>query len=383
MRSTWQLPPDASLPLRSWTPREVLLEFNGPELMTLDCDDALYLSVASDSDDGKVRWLCARISEIELNALLLGATTVRDCILKDEILVVDTDNSGRSQAEFVVAENALSEDDLPSFRSFLPDEIVAATKQSVVKPMFLLNGPSIVEHSIGFRILADLSQQIQRLWNAIGQTILGTATAKGSVSSHVPNETELRLAALQPGSVGLQVDVSNETLFSEIATVYHDLLQVTGDAVKLQTMLHTLKARARSAFLDYLKVLQRHDVEVLARWSDKAAFVSPFRATRIASGLEHIGTEEEERFSATGYFIGFHIPDATFEFQDSSDEETRYEGQVSPRVLSNPELKIVVGKSSGYEVEFTLFSWSAGDAPSKQHITLESVKLAAEADHSN
>lgn len=374
MRATWKLPQERALPLRTWTERDVILEFNGPQLTTIVCDDALYLSVASDVDHDKIRWLRTRISEMEYKALLLGATTVRECILKNDILVVDTDYNSRPIAEVAISPELLNDDDVPGLKSFLPEEITSPNKQPLLKPAFFLNGPLITQHSVGFRVLSDIAEQIQRLWNAIGQTILSTATAKGSVSSQVLSETELRLTSLVPGSVGLEIGVSNEQVFGEIAASYSRLLMASGDAQALQGLLHTLKARVRSAFSDYLAVIQKHNVEVLARWSDRAAFVSPFTAGRISSELEYIGGEEEERFTATGHFVGFHIDNAVFEFQDQSDDQTKYQGRVSPRVLGTPNLKIVVGRATTYEVDLVLYSWSQVGGPMRQTITLDSVR---------
>jgi len=124
MRSTWNLS-NPSSPTGSWTEREVLLAFNGPQLVVLESDGKLYLSVASDADETATRWLRSPITPAEFNALVSGTTTVRDCILKPEILVVDTDADGHSLKEFRVAPGDLSEDDLPASDSVLPDDVVA------------------------------------------------------------------------------------------------------------------------------------------------------------------------------------------------------------------------------------------------------------------
>ena len=383
MRPTWKLPEERNLLIHQWTEHDVLLEFNGPQLATLISDDKLYLSVASDASDDRIRWLRAPISEMELKALLLGATTVRECILKSDILVVDTDFNGKPITEVIATPDLLSDVDLPSLGSFLPEEITSTYTRSLTKPAFFLNGPAITDHSVGFRVLSDLIEQIQRLWNAIGQTVISTATAKGSVSSHVLSETELRLTSLVPGSVGLEISVPNEQLFEEIAASYRHLLMASGSPQLLKGKLHSLRTRVRSAFSDYLTVIQRHNIEVLAQWSGHAAFVSPSTAARVASALKYVDGVEEERFTVVGHFIGFHIDHATFEFVDLVDEATKYEGNVSPRVLRIPDLNIAVGRTETYEVELVLYTWLQAGGPMKQSTTLEAVKPVSTSSSTN
>lgn len=124
MRNTWNLG-NPSSPTRTWTEREVLLAFNGPQLVVLESGGELYLSVASDADETATRWLRSPITAAEYNALVSGTTTVRNCILKPEIRIVDTDDEGRPLREFRAAPKDLCEDDLPARDSVLPDDVVA------------------------------------------------------------------------------------------------------------------------------------------------------------------------------------------------------------------------------------------------------------------
>lgn len=130
MRSSWRLP-NARVSLHDWNEKDVILDFNGPQLVLLESEGRLYLSVASDADEEFVRWLRAPISNHEYRALLAGETTVLECIRKPEILVVDTDQYGTPTAEYSVSADSLNDENLPLAGSVLPDEIVSLRRHSV------------------------------------------------------------------------------------------------------------------------------------------------------------------------------------------------------------------------------------------------------------
>lgn len=371
VRPSWRLP-NPQLPSHRWRDIDVLLEFNGPQLVLVDGGDGVYLSVASDESERTTRWLRSRLSPLEQKALLSGATTVREAIIKSEIWVVDTDRAGEVIMEAAVAPDALSEDDLPTADSVLPDETLQAHRSDMPAPAVFLDGPAVSDHAIGFRALADILQQIQRLWNAIGQTLLGRSTAKGPVPQDIVHRTELMLGNLVPGSVGLRLRPVDEQLFTDIAQQYARLILASGDQVQLGAVLRELKARVRATYADYLNTLQKHRVEVLTRWERQGIFISSTMAARIEPALESVDAGQEERFEARGYFIGFNQRGADFEFMDPDSDE-HYKGRVSPEVLRSPVL-IVIGPSKRYVVGISIITaHSVGGSP-RNFITLESVQ---------
>lgn len=128
MRSTWRLPAPRH-PVRTWHEKNVILDFNGPQLVVLESEGALYLSVASDEDEGVIRWLRAPITDAENRELLAREKTVLECLRKPTILVVDTDEHGHSTAEYVVPFDLLTEDDLPLAGAFVPSDVVTHRRE--------------------------------------------------------------------------------------------------------------------------------------------------------------------------------------------------------------------------------------------------------------
>jgi len=128
MRSTWPLPDNRLIEMREhqWLPMEVIIEFNGPQLEIVKSGNDEYLGVASDEEGDIVRWLRSKISATEKRSLLCGETTIRDCILKPEIWVVDTRSDGSVTLEAKVSPDQLSSADLPADDSFLPDDLIRA-----------------------------------------------------------------------------------------------------------------------------------------------------------------------------------------------------------------------------------------------------------------
>lgn len=101
-----------------------MIGFNGPQLVLVEGSDGEYLSVAADEDRHAVRWLRSLISRTELRALLAGRTTVRECILKPNIWVVDADRStGKVLMEAKLTPDDLSDDDLPTADSYLAEVV--------------------------------------------------------------------------------------------------------------------------------------------------------------------------------------------------------------------------------------------------------------------
>src|SRR5205814_7183621 len=91
MRSDWVLPAQREVPWSSSDRqvKNVLLEFDGPQLVVLSTPEGDQLALAVDEDDVVVRWLQAPISKLELSALLSGAQPIREVFKKPGLTVAD------------------------------------------------------------------------------------------------------------------------------------------------------------------------------------------------------------------------------------------------------------------------------------------------------
>ena len=123
MRPTWRIH-ETLKPANTWRDKQILIAFNGPQLVLVGGSDGDYLSVAAGEDERAVRWLRSPISKNELEALLAGSTTVRECILKPNVWVVDVNSStGEVLMEAKVTPDDLSGDNLPAVDSHLPEVV--------------------------------------------------------------------------------------------------------------------------------------------------------------------------------------------------------------------------------------------------------------------
>ena len=97
MERDWTLPKARIDPniLKRQKIEHVLLEYDGPEVITLwDPDDrARYLAEASDESDDRIRWVQVPITKGEWVALITGEADLYTLLAKPSLQVVDRDFS--------------------------------------------------------------------------------------------------------------------------------------------------------------------------------------------------------------------------------------------------------------------------------------------------
>ncbi|UQA55249.1 hypothetical protein [Polyangium aurulentum] len=102
---------------------QVLVEYDGPQIVTLRGVDGLHLGIASDEDDAYVRWIYAPLTETELRALLDGTGALRDVMHKPWVYVVDVDHDGVPVHAWQYPGEQLRDDDLPARGALLPKAV--------------------------------------------------------------------------------------------------------------------------------------------------------------------------------------------------------------------------------------------------------------------
>jgi hypothetical protein len=102
---------------------QVLVEYDGPQIVTLRGAGGLYLGIASDESDAFVRWIYAPLTETELRALLEGTGTLREAVQKPRVYVVDVDHDGTPIQAWEYPGERLRDDDLPARGALLPRAI--------------------------------------------------------------------------------------------------------------------------------------------------------------------------------------------------------------------------------------------------------------------
>lgn len=122
MRESWSLP-SSMVEAPPFELDQVLVEYDGPQIVTLRGADGLYLGIASDEDDAFVRWIYAPLAVTELRALLEGSATLREAVQKPKVYVVDVDHDGAPVHTWEYPGAQLRDDDLPAPGALLPRAI--------------------------------------------------------------------------------------------------------------------------------------------------------------------------------------------------------------------------------------------------------------------
>lgn len=79
-----------------------------------------YLGLAADDEEGFVRWVLAPITNTELKALIDGAETLRDALLKPQVYIVDMDHEWKTLRAWSYDGNQLGDEHLPERGALLP-----------------------------------------------------------------------------------------------------------------------------------------------------------------------------------------------------------------------------------------------------------------------
>lgn len=368
MRDSWALP-EQMLPLSEWAPVEVLVEFNGPQLVLNCFNERLYLASASDDESGIVRWVSAPISEIELVAIRERATTIREVLLKDRVSVLDVEHDTSIIAEYEVSGSAIAEE-LPDFGSLLPadhpDEYVPAMAGP---PALILDGRVLKENKKpSFSLLGEVVAPFQRLWTGIGRTLSGGA------SEGITELSELRLSGVSTGSAVLEIETTHVTFFNKVSSRYRELVLSSGDANALTESIKTLDQKTRGALEEFTRALSKHRLESFARSAVCSAYLGPFTATRARMTLLAKATQTAEKtVSVVGYFVKIGTKDGKFNFV-SAEDGAPFTGTVAPALMkSQLPITLVLGAGGQpvlYKCDFVIVTKTSPGGTPKDSVSL-------------
>lgn len=343
MRYPWDLPEQWSLANQAprWHPKRVLIEYDGPQLVTLAWLREEYLALAVDDDEQCTRWIMSPVSKLEYEGLIRGGASVRSVLAKPTVKIVDYTHRGQGAIRvWDVDVSLVPETTLPERGAPLPDGVRHHLAKAVAaRPSFDIGGGS---DRVPFGALSAITGKIQMLWNAF---------ARDLQFDHLT----LAAVAFARGSLRVNVHTDNAQLFGTIAERYKELTFATDDSVALQRALKREPEGVAIAYGEYLKAVDLQRVEVLAQWAGNAAFVghSAAKLTRRAAA-GYAGQQSGETTKATEHFRG-HFEDmwrigrsGKFAFYDIDTGET-YIGGIDPtlrrRILS-PEFRMTLGRST-------------------------------------
>jgi hypothetical protein len=361
MRATWNLP-ELSLPsLPRCRVQDVLVEYDGPQIVTAVVQEShflephpLYLGVASDDGEGGalVRWILAPITDTELEALIDGAVTLRDLMLKAEVYVLDVavEYDWEPRRGWVCDGHRLEDEHLPARGALLA---TASRREFLQKRMTLPQGPElridgarVGEMGVGFRALSKVFDVFQRLWNAFAESMSpGGPKASGRPRAELAEKAALGVAAAAPGSLVLQISPADIATYQEVAERFEMLVGASGEPTALASAFGRLGPRVQGRYIELLATLARHDLQMLARRPGGAAFLSATMSSRVLQEWQQGQRTQSSQIDAIGHFTAFDIEHGSFTFYDEHTDET-YSGSVAP----DAQKSVTVGEEVRYVV---------------------------------
>lgn len=384
MRDTWKLSEQALVsPVPSFTVDQVLVEYDGPQIVTLvprqeghheSVPHARYLGIAADDGEGVVRWILAAITNTELKALIDGAATLRDALLKAQVFVLDADHDWVSLSVWSCDGNQLDDESLPERGALLPRLSREELAETVHDPELCIDGPTVGDRGVMFRALANILDVFQRFGDAITASLSpNDHKSSGPVRAEVTEKTALYLASAGAGSLVLKVRPADTATYRTVAEQLEELVRIDDDPDALAEVLTRLGPRARGRYSELLTCLAKHDLQLLARRPGGAAFLSASIASRVLTALPLSMASETRQMNATGYFIAFdRMKAGSFVFYDERRDET-YSGAVHSDVMETNK-GVTVGDEARYTVTLdiaTVFMSSTERA--KQTYTLRNI----------
>jgi hypothetical protein len=356
MKKEWHLP--NTLPLsggRELEFDEVLVFYEEPQIGIVSFDADQYLAVAADEEreEGVTRWLLAGVTHSAILAIKTGAQTLREAFEAHEtIRVVDTNKSFEVQDTYQATVSNLAENCLPDRGAFLPSRVCEQYRDELQdEPSSLhVEGESVTDHILPFRVASDLFGELQRMWNALAQVAKEDSeiTRQGAVPADLRNRARLSLVGISEGSAKLDIQAGDPALNERIADLFAGLVRSRLDGQTLHRRLDDFGPRVESAYEALVEAVQRNDVFVFAANQRSTAYLTPENSARIEQLLETYERQTRTR-KVHGYFVAFDLQSRSFRFREL-DSGQEFEGDVAAEVADGIE-EIALGEPKTYEIE--------------------------------
>jgi hypothetical protein len=361
MRHQWQLPDPVLIGLAPvFKPIETLIEFDGPQLVTLIHEKQKWLALAVDDEfkNGArkakyqaIRWVLAPISSHEFEGLVNRGFSVRSVFSKENLMVVDYSSHDLSLlGVWHVDRKNIPESAMPESGAPLPTSVRErfAKRKRIKVPFF-----DIVSNLkyVPFGTVSAVTGRLQALWSAFAGH-----TAQGHIT--------LGAVAFARGSLRVNVHTDSPLLFAQIAEEYRALAIVSDDAKGLTNALNRKPENVAEAYREYLKAVDLQQAEVLVKWDDAVAFMGHAVARRTRQQMrEKVSSETEvktkEAVTLRGCFDNFWrsrpIRDGTkrqrparFEFYEVDSGQT-YQGGIDRTLKARTEsreFQLTIGRRS-------------------------------------
>jgi hypothetical protein len=303
---------------------------------------------------------------MELEAICTDGVTMRNAVCKSSVDLVDYVD-GKARSMWHVPPDRVPSGILPARGAYLPRPIgqfaLAALKirsRQHKQPVFRCDGVSVRDGTMPFAGLAAITHSLQALWTSLANRIMPSVALMSEEMSAWLSGTTLRMATGFHGSFGIGVATENNELFAKIASQYKALVAMPVDADA--SALEGLPASVLKSYADYLRAIDRSQLEVLANWSDGgAAFVGYEYAgqarSTVTSAVSDVKTMVEvpvkkEKLAARGFFESFGLNRKQFEFYDVQTGNVmtgRIDAALARSIKDAAEVR--VGHQTQYDVQ--------------------------------
>jgi hypothetical protein len=349
MRYLWNLPAQADLAgdIARRKIERVLIEYDGPQLVILVDNSSYYLGLAADYNETSERWIHAKVSRLEIEALVRGSIAMRDVFTsKPALAVIDYDEDGNPKRTWGISPADIPAGILPlkgaplprAVRAELEAEFVSSASQNTGN-VFRLVGRPVYENKISFAALGEVTLHLQRLWNALA-TKLPKHRGGDETEDGIFSPETLLIAGVVHRSFGIEIAAIDQEVFDDIAAEYTEITRVTLEENAAES-LRAQPANVLHPYRDYLKTLARLEIEIMAEFYAGPVFLGLECARYISEelGARRSGASSAERATEAtvtirGYFERFGLNDRRFELYDLANGELK-SGRISKELIAS------------------------------------------------
>lgn len=313
------------------------------------------LSVFDDEEIDEYHWLYIAVSNLRLEAILLGGISLRKAFVAPEnghVLRVITRQHSDSLHEYLLPEQ-LSDDMLPLATYFVKvEESIASQDFNIGEPKAIAEAThrevfnyhifpeQTNKHEIPARKLGGILSSTQDLLDALGQACLGEPTIRGPLPAELLQATKVNVTHVFRGSFGVQFrsatynDLLDESAVSLAMTQFANLL-IAGDSEDLlSNKLHNLKGRVASKYRKLLKELSEVESGLFLNWGAVMEgrggeySLTHSQIRKAYEIVDRIDIEMADEVVFEGYLVGFNSRTKRFEIRELEDGKA-YAGRVA------------------------------------------------------
>ncbi len=316
-----------------------------------------YLVVLIKEEADADTWLYVAMSQRRFTYVRSGGIDLKDAFLKAEdgvVLQVKTlvrngestltpIPTGQLTPEMLPAAGSkldLATETLPGSDHVELPRLAQQTRRHALE--LKLKFPLVMRNEAPSRLLGQVLESLQDTVNAIGQTIGGKPTRRGTIAPEILNQTELSVVATFPGSFGVQLVVSqvsdmyDHSLGGDALEKLIALFALGSNRDALRVFLRELKTRSASKYRRFLQLLAQGETGLALEWASpkpgklKSASVTPATAQAAMKVVAEITSEMAEPQEVLGKLTMINSRRMTFTLEDLEERNRRYSGKILP-----------------------------------------------------